>query len=367
MKWFATYLPQFHEVKENDEWWGPGFTEWTHVKAARPLYKGHHQPVVPLNHNYYDLMDKQTVIWQTKLMKEYGIHGFMYYHYYFCGKMLLEKPAENLLKWTDIDQPFFFCWANHSWYQSINGEKKLLLEQVYGNQNDWEAHFQYLLPFFKDKRYEKKDGKPVFMIYIPGFPQMNDMINYFDKRCRENGFNGIYVIETFSNASKPENFVNAQKNMSEHTGLLYVREPSVSYLMLLYRQRHSLKRVFRKICKILAYKNIISWVDLYDGNELYDIMCSNSYPRGKNVCHGVAFSWDNTPRHGRRGYVITPPSKERFMRYADTLKNEEYVFINAWNEWAEGMMLEPTERDGYKYLSWIKEWNDRNNKQSYKI
>ena len=360
MKWFATYLPQYHEVKENNEWWGQGFTEWSHVKAAQPIYKGHRQPIVPINHNYYDLMDKETVKWQTELMRQYGIYGFVYYHYYFCGKKLLEKPAENLLNWTDIEQPFFFCWANHSWYQAKNGEKKLLIEQTYGTQKDWEDHFQYLLPFFQDSRYEKKDSKPVFMIYVSGFPKMQEILDFFDKRCRENGFEGIYVIETFSNASRPENIAIAKKNMCKQTKLLYVREPSVSYLMLLNEQRFSIKRVFNKIHRMLAWENVISWVDTYNGNDLYDIMCSSDYPRGENICHGAAFSWDNTPRHGVRGYIITPPTKEKFMRYANTLKNEEYVILNAWNEWAEGMILEPTEHEGCKYLSWIKEWNDIN-------
>ncbi len=360
MKWFATYLPQFHEVKENNEWWGKGFTEWTHVKAAHPLFKGHQQPIAPENGNYYDLMDKETVKWQTQLMKEYGIHGFLYYHYYFCGRKLLEKPAENLLKWTDIDQPFFFCWANHSWFKAENGVKTLLIEQKYGTEKEWEEHFQYLLSFFLDSRYEKKDNKPLFMIYKPEFSEISQMFEYFDKRCKDYGFAGIYVIETFSDGSRPENIIIAKEKMCKQTELLYIREPSVSSTMFFDKQRHSLKRLTNKILKTLARKNIISWVDTYNGNALYDIMCGDDYPRGDKICHGATFSWDNTPRHGKRGYIITPPSKEKFMKYADTLKDEEYAFLNAWNEWAEGMILEPTEQDGCKYLSWIKEWNDKN-------
>ena len=129
------------------------------------LYKNHLQPKLPLNDNYYNLLDKETVEWQTKLMKKYHVDGLIYYHYYFKGKLLLEKPAENLLKWKDIDQPFFFCWANHSWFRSWEGSKKLLVKQKYGNKEDWEKHFQYLLPFFIDARYEKKDGKPLFMVF----------------------------------------------------------------------------------------------------------------------------------------------------------------------------------------------------------
>lgn len=119
---------------------GKGFTEWTNVKKARPLFKGHIQPIHPLNNNYYNLMDKGTVEWQTQLMKKYGLTGMIYYHYYFCGKKLLEKPAENLLKWKDIEQPFFFCWANHSWRKTWNGTSELLVEQTYGNEKEWEEH-----------------------------------------------------------------------------------------------------------------------------------------------------------------------------------------------------------------------------------
>ena len=194
MRIFSFYLPQYHEIPENNEWWGKGFTEWTNVRKAKPLFKGHIQPLHPLNDNYYDLMDKRTVEWQTRLMKEYGLTGMIYYHYYFCGKKLLEKPTENLLKWKDIDQPFFFCWANHSWKKTWNGTSELLIEQTYGDECDWEEHFQYLLPFFKDDRYEKINNKPVFMFFISQFEKKQDIVKYFNKRCKESGFNGIYII-----------------------------------------------------------------------------------------------------------------------------------------------------------------------------
>lgn len=148
MKKFAFYLPQFHTIPENDEWWGVGFTEWTKVKSDVPLYKGHIQPIHPYNDNCYNLLDKGTVVWQNNLMHEYGIDGMIYYHYYFKGRKLLEKPVENLLIWKDINQPFFFCWANHDWNRFWQGTKEILVKQEYGTKDDWEEHFQYLLPFF---------------------------------------------------------------------------------------------------------------------------------------------------------------------------------------------------------------------------
>ena len=199
MKKYAFYLPQFHEIKENNEWWGEHFTEWTNVRAAQSLYKGHKQPVNPLNDFYYNLLDKETVEWQTKLAREHCVDGFIYYHYYFTGKKLLETPAENLLKWKDIEQNFFFCWANHSWIRSWNGTRELLLEQTYGGEEEWEQHFQYLLPFFMDDRYEKRENKPLFMIFNSNFKEARGIFEYFDKRCKDNGFDGICLIETRNN------------------------------------------------------------------------------------------------------------------------------------------------------------------------
>ena len=195
MKIFALYLPQYHEIAENDEWWGKGFTEWVNVKKAIPLYKGHLQPKHPMNENYYNLMDKKTVKWQTYIMHKYGLSGMIYYHYYFNGHLLLEKPAENLLKWTDIEQPFFFCWANHTWNRAWRGTKEVLQEQTYGEEEDWEKHFQYLLPFFMDRRYEKIDNKPVFMLYDCSIKEKDAMFAAFDKWCRNAGFSGIHIIE----------------------------------------------------------------------------------------------------------------------------------------------------------------------------
>ena len=144
MKKFAIFLPQFYETKENNKWWGKGFTEWVSVRNAKPLYKGHLQPKLPLE-GYYNMLDKETMENQADLMHKYKIDGMVYYHYYFDGKLLLEKPAENLLKWKDIEEPFFFCWANHTWYKAVDGKKEVLIEQTYGDIKSWEKHFKYCL------------------------------------------------------------------------------------------------------------------------------------------------------------------------------------------------------------------------------
>ena len=361
MKIFAFYLPQFHEIEENNKWWGHGFTEWTNVKQAKPLYKGHQQPKHPLNDNYYDLMNKETVITQTTMMKQYGLTGFIYYHYYFKGRLILEKPAENLLKWTDIDQPFFFCWANHDWNRSWDGKKEILIKQEYGDNDDWEAHFQYLLPFFMDKRYEKKDNMPVFMLFKTEFSEKEKMFEYFNSRCIEYGFNGIYLIETYEgkrhNRSIENDFEQYLRSRTDITKAVHTREPVTSTLAYNYYLSTDLfNKLKRKLFSTFFHLLGKNYVYKLDGNKIYKYMICKSAQL--DAIHGLFFEWDNTPRHKGRGYVITPPTKELFMQYMDCIKDNEYLFINAWNEWAEGMMLEPTSECGYRYLEWIKEWVD---------
>ena len=184
MKVYAFYLPQLHRVPENDAWWGEGFTEWETAKKAEPLFPGHYQPHCPLGGKEYDLLDKSTFEWQADLMHQYGVDGLIFYHYWFeDGKRILEKPAENLLRWKEIEMPFCFGWANESWKRTWDRfssgnvwcssdkesvtDKQTLLCQKYGGERDWIEHFEYLLPFFKDERYIRIENRPVIYIYKP--------------------------------------------------------------------------------------------------------------------------------------------------------------------------------------------------------
>src|ERR1017187_893797 len=162
----ALYLPQYHRIKENDEWWGDGYTEWTAVKKAKALFRGHNQPKKPLGDNYYDLSDINAMRWQQGLARKYGVHGFCYYHYWFKGKRLLEKPVESMLATPDLTLPFCLSWANPSWTRTWYGQtKEMLMQQDYGGKSDWREHFEYLLPIFRDSRYIRIDGKPMFIIH----------------------------------------------------------------------------------------------------------------------------------------------------------------------------------------------------------
>ena len=200
VKLIAFYLPQFHAIPLNDQCWGKGFTEWTNVRKAQALFYGHDQPKIPLDLNYYDLMDDQVKIWQSNLAEKYGIFGFCYYHYWFKhGEKLLEKPAEQMLKNKKIEIPFCFCWANENWSKNWDGgDQEIIMEQDYGGKEEWERHFQYLLNFFQDERYITVDGCPLLVVYKP--EQMIDiykMASYFRRRAKEEGFPDLCLAFQF--------------------------------------------------------------------------------------------------------------------------------------------------------------------------
>lgn len=346
MKIISMYLPQYHRVKENDEWWGEGYTEWTAVKKADKLYEKHKQPKVPLNENYYDLMEKSTMEWQTELMRQYGIDGQCFYHYWFKdGKQILEKPAENLLLWTDINMHYCFCWANETWartwssIQEKNGwavrfEKEqigsgILLEQQYGEEKDWRIHYDYLKLFFKDNRYIKYKEKPLFLIYKPGLITcLKDMLVSWNKWAVEDGFKGIYVVG-----------VNADIDTEKYLDAILNQEPQNSTSRIEAQRENGIMK--------------------YQYEELWNTLLSVE-GFGKKTYYGGIVGYDDTPRRGKGGIVIDGASPELFQKYLSMLiaKNDsagnEFTFLNAWNEWGEGMYLEPDVENGYTYLEAVK-------------
>lgn len=342
-KILAFYLPQFHRVPENDKWWGEGFTEWTAVKDAKPLFEGHNQPRFPLNANYYNLLHYDTMSWQAELMKKYHIDGMCIYHYWFeNGRRILEKPAENLLKWHEIQMPFCFCWANETWsrtwkkYMDTNvwfnkgrmaKEDTILLRQTYGRERDWRAHFQYLLPFFKDDRYIKLNGRPVFVIFKPSqIFQLWEMLTYFDKHIKENGFQGIYVI-------------GMENEWADGLNAICIRQPYSA--MAEYQRIHN---------------NFLQGLPIYPYDELCKIQTEIAIMY-KPTYYSCAVDYDSTPRMGQKGVLLQGASPEKFSQCFEKLyqksirSGNEFLFINAWNEWGESMYLEPDEKNGYQYLS----------------
>ena len=344
------YLPQFHRTKENDEWWGEGFTEWTTVKHAEKLVENQYQPRVPLNNNYYNLLEKKTMMWQAGLMKQYGIDAQCFYHYWFKdGRQILEQPAENLLQWDDIDMPYCFCWANETWARTWSKlsnknpwastfERKgdvldsgILLEQKYGDEEHWRRHFEYLKSFFGDTRYIKIDNKPVFLIFQPTLiPCLNEMLDLWNQWATEHGFSGIYTIGANSNYESCEKL----------DAILY-HEPQHIISLFNYRGPD------RKNIQVLDYDVI--W------KEILEYSSGNS-----KAIYGGFVGYDDTPRRGREGVVINNADPEKFKEYLAELmaKNmaahKEYIFINAWNEWGEGMYLEPDYKYAFGYLEAVK-------------
>lgn len=346
----ALYLPQFHRVRENDEWWGEGFSEWVAVKGAESLYEGHNQPRVPLNQNYYDLMDYSTMSWQANLMKKYRIDGMCMYHYWFeNGKRILEKPAENLLKWKDIDMPFCFCWANQTWsrtwkklseactWSSVYEKKEnkfkdkgILLKQTYGRENNWEEHFQYLLPFFKDDRYIKLNGMPVFSIYrVDDIYSLWNMLHYFNSRAKENNFPGIYVIGMLGNEIGELNAI-------------CLKQPEIAISECLKEEGD-----FPEATAVYSY------------DKIWEAIINKTKRIKKTYLCGIV-DFDTSPRMGKHSIVIKDASPEKFYQYFKDLYaksldlDNEFIFINAWNEWGESMYLEPDEKNKYSYLEAVK-------------
>lgn len=366
-KIIAFYLPQYHAIPENDQWWGKGFTEWTNVKKAKPLFEGHDQPRIPLNHNYYNLLDDNTKIWQANLAKKYGVYGFCYYHYWFKGgKKLLEKPAEQMLSNKSIDLPFCFCWANENWTRNWDGgNREIMVEQDYGNKDDWECHFQYLLQFFKDKRYITVDGKPLFIIYKPDLIiDIYEMVKYFRRRIVEEGFPGICLAFQF-----PTYYAD-----------MFYRDDIFDYMIEfepVYSrnnfQRYSSNKV-NVIRKIFGEKGIVAYrhkkgnnyhsisttsksLGMFFYDELWNTILNQEWR--DNFIPGTFVDWDNTPRN-KHGVLHAGFTIEKFEKYMTLWiqkarqHNKKMLFINAWNEWGEGAFLEPDQRYGYQKLEAIK-------------
>lgn len=356
VKTIAIYLPQYYETEYNNKWWGTGYTEWVAVKNATPCFEGHKQPKSPLNDYYYNLLDRSTFEHQERLMKKYGIYGLCFYHYYFKdGIKVLEKPVENLLKWKDIDIPFCFSWPNERWirtwsnfYGAVWGEKfdkesdqagnGVLLEQDYGSKKEWKQHFDYLNQFFQDRRYIKIDGKPVFIFHSTEvIPCLKEMTEYWNQLAIDNGLRGMYFIG--ANVSGYRNELDA---------------------VMIYEPRHSRKELLSK--GKYEVKNGVTCFEYSD--FVQEILSSKPFSGIKTYYCGLT-GYDTTPRRGHNGECLLNNSCEQFKKLMDGLyaksinDGNEYLFINAWNEWGEGMYIEPDKENGYDFLEVVKNVNDQ--------
>lgn len=357
IKPIAIYLPQFHPIEENDQWWGKGFTEWTNVTKSKPKFKGHYQPHLPSDLGFYDLRVPETQIAQAELAKAYGIYGFCYYHYWFNGELLLEKPLHILLENAKIDIPFCICWANENWSRRWDGrDQDILKEQKYDLEDDYN-HIHYLLRFFKDDRYIKIDGKPVFLMYRSELhPDINLATEIWRTEAKKAGFPGLYLIRV-------ENF---EKNINPHLHNFDAGMEFAPDNFNLSKTKPYKNVIVNQIMKAV-HKYGISKNDYYDNNVfnynalIEDALTKDSveYKYFRSVCP----SWDNSARRDHNATIFKDSTPDLFKYWLkqimqktvkDFPKSERFIFINAWNEWGEGCHLEPDQKWGKAYLEAIK-------------
>lgn len=355
MKIIAYYLPQFHEIPENNKWWGKGFTEWENVKNAQKLFNDHNQPRVPKNGNYYNLDDINVMIKQAKLAQKYGIYGFCYYHYWFNGKKLLEKPLENMLKEPKVDIPFCLSWANETWTRTwADKNKEVLIKQEYGKKADWEKHFYYLLDYFMDDRYIKIDGSPLFIIYRPyNIPKLKEMINFWQELAVKTGLSKI----KFAYQDRQYNHLIDENGYLFDFGIEY--QPQIVMHEEQLKLHTRINRTFNVLADKLPFlRNKFTMMRLnYD--TLWKNIITNE-PRDEKMIPGAFVDWDNTPRYKNRGSICVNVTPEKFHSYltkqiinAREKYKKEFIFLFAWNEWGEGGYLEPDEKYSFQMLEAI--------------
>lgn len=349
-KLIAFYLPQFHRIPENDEWWGTGFTEWTNTRKARPLYEGHYQPREPYQFNYYNLRHAQVREWQAELATQYGVYGFCYYHYWFKGKLLLETPLHDMLSSGKPDFPFCLSWANEPWTRNWDGRNdQVLIHQEYGDRKEWKEHFYYLLDVFRDPRYIRVENKPIFIIYRAELIEdCLEMLEYWHKLARRSGLDGIYFIETMGGFPLASHDIFDARLQFEP---MYTTVHDVP-LNAFHQVYHSVKLSEERTRELTLVNYDAVWTRMIERTFA---------PTEKKTFLGGFVDWDNTARRGKDAFVFRGASPEKFGHYlrqlvqkADQMGNE-FTFINAWNEWAEGTYLEPDQKHGYAYLEQVKQ------------
>lgn len=363
MKIIAFYLPQYHAIPENDEWWGKGFTEWNNVKNAKPLFDGHMQPKVPLNNNYYCLLDDDVKKWQIKIAKENGVYGFCFYHYWFNGHLLLEKPIEQYLQNQELDFPFCLCWANPDWTKIWAGKgSEVLIRQNYNDEKNWEKHFNYLLPFFKDNRYIKENGEPVFVIYSPEeIPNIEKIVAFLRRRIKEEGFPGIKLFYQYyvspNNEERIRSFFDYKIRFQPIHALHEIEDKGKKGGVI--KAMHVAEDLVKKVTGV-SMSDYLLKLRRTPYDEVWEKILAYKPIDGKDVACAFV-DWDNTPRRGNAGRITEGASPDKFEKYMYELikkvekeYSNDYLFITAWNEWSEGSYLEPDSVYGMQYLEAIR-------------
>ena len=347
----AFYLPQYHPIPENDVWWGKGFTEWTNVTRARPVFRGHYQPHLPADLGFYDLRVAESRDAQAALAREYGIQGFCYFHYWFNGKRLLERPFDEVLASGKPDFPFCLCWANESWSRRWLGEERdVLMEQTYSQEDDL-AHADWLGCAFADDRYIRISGRPLFLVYRPAhLPDANRTVELWRSVFKRQGLGDPYLVGVDAHCPG----VDCRQLGFDTT---FAFTPQLSALPGWSGDGWNLRRFLHNMQRHIRNGR----TKVYDITEARRAMAQ--IPRGFPHVQCVFVGWDNTPRRGSDGIVMingTPAEFGAALRTAIddmalSAEGNNLLFINAWNEWGEGNHLEPDQRSGRGYLEQVKQ------------
>lgn len=371
----ALYLPQFHPIPENDKWWGKGFTEWTNVGKARPLFRGHYQPRVPADLGYYDLRMPEVREAQAEMAREAGIEGFCYWHYWFGnGRQLLERPFNEVLASGKPDFPFCLGWANHEWTNKTwevgtkRVSEQVLMPMVYSKEEHI-RHFNAVLPAFQDKRYITVDGKPLFLVFRPlDIPEPKAFIDLWQQMARENGLPGIHFVGIQYNMLETDkNLKNVLlKNAPDKAAELYRQVLNAGFDAVNSRGYH------RADYKCLSAYQIIKrgiWVRLTGKYAINTCKQSdiNKYlyvkeDKWENVYPTLLPNWDRSARSGRRARIYTDSTPEVFGKQIEQVMElvkdkpleHRIAFLMSWNEWAEGNYVEPDLKYGHGYLDELK-------------
>lgn len=361
----AYYLPQFHPMPENDEWWGKGFTEWVNVAKARPLFKGHYQPHIPADLGFYDLRLPQSRTLQAEYAKKAGVSAFCYWHYWFGkGKQLMTLPLEEVVRMGEPDFPFCLAWANHTWYKKswVAGKgvfsltkSKVLEEQTYPGIEDYVLHFRTMLPVFKDYRYLKIHNKLAFVVYAPqDLPNPKEFMDCWNSLAKENGLPGFFFIaHCYLKELLPK--IRALGfdaiNFAMHHDVFPSSEIKIHWIKALHDKvikRVHLKPTVVKYAKAIERMDIPEWEE----EQIYPTLIPN---------------WDHTPRSGNFGRVFLDCTPELFRKHVASIFNriknkstdDQIVFIKSWNEWGEGNYMEPDLQFGTGMIDALREVVDK--------
>ena len=362
MRAIAFYLPQFHPIPENDAWWGRGFTEWTNVAKAKPLFRGHYQPHLPADLGFYDLRVPEVREAQAEMAAAHGVTGFCYYHYWFNGTRLLQRPFEEVLASGRPDFPFCLCWANENWTRRWDGrDEHLLIGQAYSLEDD-RRHIEHLLPAFRDERYVKIDGRPLFLVYRTSqLPDPRKTAEVWRTACEKAGFPGLYLVrvDSWVDASPPEPI--GFDAVAEFAPEFSVLPRPIAHVSPLVLKVHDRLRMWGMPPSAYLANRLYRYEELMQGMLAKPAV---GYTRFRCATPG----WDNSPRRVGRNVsadvfigarILLDANPDAYERWLSTIASEtrqrlrgdeQILFINAWNEWAEGNHLEPDQRFGHAFL-----------------